>query len=159
MTGCRVRCVQNQIEFLLRRLGTIWINWTLVSFIENPVVLEREASEVGRVVMICLADAGEARDQSANRHKIGRWRQLKRRRKNGSTRSASDGDRLQQRHDERDGRRDDRNKRYVKNIQAMANEIFEISKQSFEHATHTMDKLRSGRGLDEVVAIQTNFVK
>jgi hypothetical protein len=43
----------------------------VVGFIENPVVLEREAGEIGRVVMICLADAGEARDQCANRHEIG----------------------------------------------------------------------------------------
>src|SRR2546429_4547910 len=46
-----------------------------------------------------------------------------------------------------------------KNIQAMANEMFDISKLSIEHATDTMDKLRSARGVDEVVAIQTNFMK
>ena len=43
----------------------------LVGLIENPVVLEGEAGEIGRVIMICLADAGEARDQCANRHEIG----------------------------------------------------------------------------------------
>jgi hypothetical protein len=43
----------------------------VVSVIENPVVLKREAGEIGRVVRICLADAGEARDQSANRHEVG----------------------------------------------------------------------------------------
>jgi len=46
-----------------------------------------------------------------------------------------------------------------KNIQAIASEIFDISKQSFEHATQTLEKLRNARGMDEVVAIQTTFVK
>jgi len=46
-----------------------------------------------------------------------------------------------------------------KNIQAIASEIFEISKLSFEHATQTLEKLRNARGMDEFVAIQTNFVK
>jgi hypothetical protein len=36
------------MELLWRRLGTIWM---VVGFIENPVVLEREAGEIGRVVM------------------------------------------------------------------------------------------------------------
>ena len=31
----------------------------VVGFIENPVMLEREAGEIVRVVMICLADAGK----------------------------------------------------------------------------------------------------
>ena len=43
----------------------------VVSFIENPVVFEGEAGEVGRIIMICLADAGKARDQGANRHEVG----------------------------------------------------------------------------------------
>jgi hypothetical protein len=43
----------------------------MVGFIENPVTLEGEAGEIGRVVVICFADAGEARDQGANRHEIG----------------------------------------------------------------------------------------
>jgi hypothetical protein len=43
----------------------------VVSFIENPVMLEGETGEVGRIIMICLADAGEARYQGANRHEIG----------------------------------------------------------------------------------------
>jgi len=43
----------------------------VVSFIENPVVFEGEAGEVGRIIMICFADTGEARDQGANRHKVG----------------------------------------------------------------------------------------
>ena len=45
------------------------------------------------------------------------------------------------------------------NIQAIAGEILDISKQSFEHATQTLEKLRHAHGVDEVVAIQTNFVK
>ena len=43
----------------------------VVSFIENPVVFEGEAGEVGRIIMICFADTGEAGDQSADRHEIG----------------------------------------------------------------------------------------
>jgi hypothetical protein len=43
----------------------------VVSFTENPVMLEGEAGEVGRIIMICPADTGEARDQGANRHEIG----------------------------------------------------------------------------------------
>jgi hypothetical protein len=46
-----------------------------------------------------------------------------------------------------------------KNMQAIASEIFDISKQSFEHTTQTLEKLRNAHGMDEVVAIQTNFVK
>ena len=46
-----------------------------------------------------------------------------------------------------------------KNMQAIAGEIFEISKQSFEHTTQTLEKLRAVHGMDEVLAIQTNFVK
>ena len=46
-----------------------------------------------------------------------------------------------------------------KNIQAIAGEMLEISKQSFDHATQTMEKLRKARGVDEIVAIQTNFVR
>ncbi|MCI0694224.1 phasin family protein, partial [candidate division KSB1 bacterium] len=46
-----------------------------------------------------------------------------------------------------------------KSIQAISSEIFEISKQSFEHATQTLEKLRNAHGMEEAVAIQTNFVK
>jgi hypothetical protein len=46
-----------------------------------------------------------------------------------------------------------------KNMQAIAGEIFDISKQSFEHTTQTIEKLRNARGMDEVVAIQTDFIK
>jgi hypothetical protein len=45
------------------------------------------------------------------------------------------------------------------NMQAIASEMLEISKQSFEHTTQTLEKLRHARGVDEVVAIQTAFVK
>lgn len=37
-------------------------------FKENPIMLEGEAGEIGRAVMICLADAEEAREQCADRH-------------------------------------------------------------------------------------------
>jgi Tfp pilus assembly protein PilN len=46
-----------------------------------------------------------------------------------------------------------------KNMQAIASEIFEISKQSFEHTTQTLEKLRNAHGMEEVLAIQTSFVK
>lgn len=46
-----------------------------------------------------------------------------------------------------------------KNMQAMAGECYEISKQAFEHATQTLEKLRNAQGMDEVTAIQTNYVK
>lgn len=46
-----------------------------------------------------------------------------------------------------------------KNMQAIASEYLEISKQSFEHTTQTLEKLRNARGMEEVFAIQTNFVK
>jgi hypothetical protein len=44
-------------------------------------------------------------------------------------------------------------------MQAMAGECFEISKQSFEHASQTLEKLRGARGMEEMVAIQANYVK
>jgi phasin family protein len=46
-----------------------------------------------------------------------------------------------------------------KNMQAIASEMLEISKQSFAHTTQALEKLRQARDVDEVVAIQTNFVK
>lgn len=46
-----------------------------------------------------------------------------------------------------------------RNMQAIASEIFEISKQSLEHTTQTLEKLRKAHGVDEVVAIQSNYVK
>ena len=44
-------------------------------------------------------------------------------------------------------------------MQALAGECFEISKQSFEHATKTMEKLRGARGMDEIMTIQANYMK
>jgi hypothetical protein len=35
----------------------------VVSFIENPVVFEGEAGEVGRIIMICFADTGVPRSR------------------------------------------------------------------------------------------------
>lgn len=46
-----------------------------------------------------------------------------------------------------------------KNMQAMASECFEISKQSLDQATQALEKLRGAHGMDEVFTIQTNFVK
>jgi hypothetical protein len=46
-----------------------------------------------------------------------------------------------------------------KNIQAVAGECFEISKQSFEHATQAWEKLRGAHGMDEIVTIQTNYMR
>ncbi len=44
-------------------------------------------------------------------------------------------------------------------MQAMAGECFEISKQSFAHASQTLEKLRGARSVEEVVAIQADYVK
>jgi hypothetical protein len=44
-------------------------------------------------------------------------------------------------------------------MQAMAGECFEISKQAFEHASQTLGKLRGARGMEEIMAIQANYVK
>jgi hypothetical protein len=46
-----------------------------------------------------------------------------------------------------------------KNMQAVAGECFEISKQSFEHATQAWEKLRNAHGMDEVATIQSNYMK
>jgi len=46
-----------------------------------------------------------------------------------------------------------------KHFQAVANEMFEMSKQSMEQATQALDKLRSTRVLDEVMSIQSDYVK
>jgi hypothetical protein len=46
-----------------------------------------------------------------------------------------------------------------KHVQAVANEMFEMSKQSMNQATQTLDKLRSTRVLDEVMSIQSDYVK
>jgi hypothetical protein len=46
-----------------------------------------------------------------------------------------------------------------KHFQAVANEMFEMSKQSMDQATQALDKLRSTRVMDEVVSIQSDYVK
>jgi len=46
-----------------------------------------------------------------------------------------------------------------KRMQALAGECFEISKQSFEHATQTLEKLRGAHGMDEVMSIQADYVR
>jgi hypothetical protein len=46
-----------------------------------------------------------------------------------------------------------------KNMRAIAGEILEISKQSFELTTKTLEKLRTVHGVDEVAAIQADFMK
>lgn len=46
-----------------------------------------------------------------------------------------------------------------KKLQAFAGEIAEISKHSFDHATETLEKLRNAHGLDEILAIQSSFIK
>ncbi|MGH6794100.1 MAG: phasin family protein [Methylocella sp.] len=44
-------------------------------------------------------------------------------------------------------------------MQAIASEIFEISKRSFELTTQTLEKLGKAHGADEIAAIQTDFMK
>lgn len=46
-----------------------------------------------------------------------------------------------------------------KNLQALAGEMAEMSKQSLEHATQVLEKLRNARSVDEVLAIQTSFLR
>ncbi len=46
-----------------------------------------------------------------------------------------------------------------KNLQALATEIAEASKESFDHAQKTLEKLRAAHSVEDVVAIQTAFVK
>ncbi len=43
--------------------------------------------------------------------------------------------------------------------QAVACQWLEISKQAFEHASQTLEKLRAARSIEEIVAIQANYVK
>ena len=45
------------------------------------------------------------------------------------------------------------------NLQAFATEINEMSRQSIEHASQTIEKLRNARGLAEVLAIQSGYVR
>jgi len=46
-----------------------------------------------------------------------------------------------------------------KNLQALATEIAEASKDSFDHAQKTLEKLRAAHSAEEILAIQTAFVK
>jgi len=46
-----------------------------------------------------------------------------------------------------------------KHFQAVANEVFEMSKQSMDQTTQALDKLRSTRVMDEVMSIQSDYVK
>jgi phasin family protein len=46
-----------------------------------------------------------------------------------------------------------------KNMQALISELGEISQQSFEHGIQTFEKLRHARNIDQVFAIQTDFLK
>ena len=45
------------------------------------------------------------------------------------------------------------------NFQAFAAECAEMSRQSLEHAANTVDKLRAARGVSEVLAIQTDYLR
>jgi hypothetical protein len=47
----------------------------------------------------------------------------------------------------------------TKNLQAFAAEIADMSRQSIEHTTETIEKLRQARGVSEILAIQTNYVR
>lgn len=47
----------------------------------------------------------------------------------------------------------------TRNLQAFAAEMNEMSRQSVEHASETIEKLRGARGLTEVLAIQSGYVR
>jgi hypothetical protein len=47
----------------------------------------------------------------------------------------------------------------TRNLQAFAAEISEMSRQSIEHATETIEKLRNAHGMAEVLAIQSSYVR
>ncbi len=47
----------------------------------------------------------------------------------------------------------------TRNLQAFAAEIAEMSRQSIEHTTETIEKLRQAHGLSDVLAIQTSYVR
>lgn len=46
-----------------------------------------------------------------------------------------------------------------RNMQAFAAEIGEMSRQSIEHFSNTMEKMRNARGLSEILAIQTSYMR
>ncbi|MGO9672972.1 MAG: phasin family protein [Methylocella sp.] len=47
----------------------------------------------------------------------------------------------------------------TRNLQAFADEINEMSRQSIDHATETIEKLRNARGFAEVLAIQSSYIR
>jgi hypothetical protein len=47
----------------------------------------------------------------------------------------------------------------TRNLQAFAAEISEMSRQSVEHTTETIEKLRNAHGITEVLAIQSSYVR
>ena len=47
----------------------------------------------------------------------------------------------------------------TRNLQAFTAEFNEMSQQSIEHTKETIEKLRSARGLAEVLAIQSGYVR
>src|SRR5271168_1139210 len=47
----------------------------------------------------------------------------------------------------------------TKNLQAFAAEMADMSRQSIEHTTETIEKLRQARGLSEILTIQTSYVR
>jgi hypothetical protein len=47
----------------------------------------------------------------------------------------------------------------TKNLQAFAAEISEMSRQTVEHASETIEKLRNAGGLAEVMAIQSTYMR
>jgi hypothetical protein len=44
-------------------------------------------------------------------------------------------------------------------IQAFTSEIAEMSKQSYDHAMQTMERLRGAKSLEDLLSIQSGFVK
>ena len=46
-----------------------------------------------------------------------------------------------------------------KNMQAVAGECFEISRESFERATQAWEQLRGAHGMDDVIKIQTTYMR
>ena len=46
-----------------------------------------------------------------------------------------------------------------KNMQGIAGEIAQMSKQSFEHASSTVEKLRDAKSFEELMSIQQTFMR
>lgn len=46
-----------------------------------------------------------------------------------------------------------------KNLQGFASEIGQMSKQSFEHASATVEKLREAKSFEELMSIQATFLR